>query len=154
MAAALTAYAHYMAMSAIAVLLVAQLMLCAPGMESGRIHVLARLDRLYLVAALVALVSGLARLLWLGKGWAFYAHNPVFYMKIALFIALGLISIPPTLQYLHWRRSADSASNYRPATHQTLKVRRYIVVQLILFALIPLMATFMARGIGSQTPAS
>jgi len=150
MASALVAYLHYVAMMAIAVILVVEHMLCAPGLPGGRIRLLARLDLLYMGAAVLALATGVARVVWFGKGVAFYLHNPVFYIKLALFVAVGLISIPTTLQYLRWRRSLESGAAIVAADYQVLRVRRTILVQLLLFAFIPLMATVMARGIGMQ----
>ena len=150
MAGALTAYLHYVAMIAIAVILVVEHMLCVPGLTGARVRLLARLDLLYMAAAVLALGSGAARVVWFGKGAAFYLHNPVFYIKLALFVAVGLLSIPPTLQYLRWRRSLESGAANVAADYQVLRVRRYILVELFLFACIPLMATFMARGIGIQ----
>jgi putative membrane protein len=150
MASALIAYLHYVAMISIAVMLVAEYMVCMPGITGGRIRLLARVDLLYMGAAVLALGSGVVRVVWFGKGAAFYLHNPVFYVKLALFAAVGLMSIPPTLQYLRWLRSLKSGTVNVVADYQVLRVRRYILVELILFAFIPLMATFMARGIGIQ----
>ena len=153
MTSAFIAYLHYVAMISIAVVLVVEHMICMPGMTGSRIRVLARLDLLYMGLALLALGSGAARVVWFGKGAAFYLHNPVFYIKLALFLAVGLISIPPTLQYLRWMRSLESGATNVVADYQVLRVRRLIVIELSLFALIPLMATLMARGIGMQAVA-
>jgi uncharacterized membrane protein len=106
-----------------------------------------------LCLALLALGSGAARVVWFGKGAAFYLHNPVFYIKIALFLAVGLISIPPTMQFLRWTRSLTSGATNVASDYQVIRVRRHILIELTLFALIPLMATLMARGIGIQTVA-
>ena len=150
MASALVAYLHYVAMISIAVILVLEYLACVPGIADNRIRQLARVDLFYMVAAVLALGTGTARVVWYGKGAAFYLHNPVFYIKLALFVAVGLMSIPPTLQYLRWLRSLGSGASNVAADYQLLRVRRYIAVELILFAFIPLMATFMARGIGIQ----
>ena len=95
MASALIAYLHYVAMISIAVMLVVEYMSCMPGITEARIRQLARIDLFYMIAAILALGSGAARVVWFGKGTAFYLHNPVFYVKLALFAAVGLISIPP-----------------------------------------------------------
>jgi len=150
MASALVAYLHYVAMISIAVILVVEHMLCVPGLAGARVRLLARLDLLYIGAAVLALASGAARVVWFGRGAAFYLHNPVFYIKLAMFVAIGLISIPPTLQYLRWLRSLESGAADDAADYQVLRVRRYILVELVLFAFIPLLATLMARGIGMQ----
>jgi putative membrane protein len=153
MASAWIAYLHYVAMVSIAVILVVEYMVCTPGMSDGRIRLLARLDLLYMGAAVLALGSGAARVVWFGRGAVFYLHNPVFYVKLALFVAVGLISVPPTLQYLRWLHTLKSGAANVAADYQVLRVRRHILVELILFAFIPLMATFMARGIGIQPAA-
>jgi putative membrane protein len=153
MASALTAYLHYVAMTTIAAILIVQHMWCVPGLTGARIRRLAQVDRIYMVAAMLALASGVARVIWFGKGISFYVHNPVFYIKLALFAAVGLMSIPPTLQYLRWLRSLESAATSVVADYQVRRIRRYILAELILFAFIPLMATFMARGIGMQPAA-
>ena len=150
MASALIAYLHYVAMISIAVMLVVEYMICMPGMTDTRIRQLARIDLFYMIAAILALGSGAARVVWFGKGTAFYLHNPVFYVKLALFAAVGLISIPPTLQYLRWLRGVKAGTANVAADYQVLRVRRLVLVELVLFALIPLMATLMARGIGIQ----
>ena len=150
MASALIAYLHYVAMISIAVMLVVEYMICTPGMTGTRIRQLARIDLFYMIAAILALGSGAARVVWFGKGAAFYLHNPVFYFKLALFAAVGLISIPPTLQYLRWLRGVKAGTGNVAADYQVLRVRRLVLVELVLFALIPLMATLMARGIGIQ----
>src|SRR5450631_4337582 len=110
MASALIAYLHYVAMISIAVILVVEYLGCVPGITDSRIRTLARIDLLYMGAAMLALGSGAARVVWYAKGAAFYLHNPVFYIKLALFVAVGLMSIPPTLQYLRWLRSLKSGA--------------------------------------------
>jgi putative membrane protein len=153
MADALIAYLHYVAMISIAVVLVVEHGVCMPGMPGSRIRLLARLDLLYLGLAMLALASGTARVVWFGRGAAFYLHNPVFYIKVALFLAVGLISIPPTLQVMRWMRRLNSGAANVVADYEVLRVRRLIRIELTLFALIPLMATLMARGIGMHPAA-
>jgi putative membrane protein len=63
------------------------------------------------------------------------------------------MSIPPTLQFLRWVRGLDGGATNAAADYEVLRVRRYLVAELILFVFIPLMATLMARGIGIQPDA-
>jgi putative membrane protein len=151
-ASASTAYLHYVAMISMATLLALELMVCMSGLSAERVRVLVRLHYIYFGACLIALGSGLAYLIWFGKGAAFYLHNPVFYIKLALFAALGLISMPPTLQYRRWLRSFETAP-YSVADSQVVRMRSYIGAELVLVAAIPLMATFVARGVGIQAAA-
>ena len=151
MISALVAYLHYLAMISIAVVLVLELLYCRPGLSDARARVLARIDAGFAVAAIVALATGVARVVWFGKGAAFYLHNPVFHIKLALFLAVGLLSIPPTLQFLRWVRSLKGGATNVAADYQIARVRRYVHAELVLFVFIPLMAALMARGIGLQT---
>ena len=151
MASALVAYVHYLAMIAIAVILVIEHLYCVPGLADGRVRLLARIDSIYGAAAILAIATGVARVVWYGKGYPFYLHNPVFYIKVALFIAVGLLSIPPTLQFLRWRRSLDAGAKNVAADYQVARLQRYIRAEIALFVFIPLMAAIMARGIGLQT---
>ena len=146
---ALIAYLHYAAMVLISLFLVTEYQACKPGLTPQRIRRLARIDLFYMLAAILALVTGVLRLVWFGKGAAFYLYNPVLYIKLALFVAVGLMSIPPTLQYLRWTRALNSGGGV-PEAWQVARVSRYLLAELILFALIPLMAVMMARGIGTQ----
>lgn len=150
---ALVAYLHYLAMVLIAVFLVAEHRICRPGLAAEQVRRLARIDFLYMLAAALALATGVVRVVWLGKGPAFYLYNPVFYVKIALFAAVGLLSISPTLQYLRWMREQRSGGP-APVPYQIARASLYVRAELVLFLLIPLMATLMARGIGIQTAAN
>src|SRR5258708_4933887 len=105
------------------------------------------LDLGYLLAAIAVLVTGLLRVFFFAKGWPFYAANPVFWVKMALFLAVGLMSVPPTIHYIKTAkasRGGEIAIPDRTYRH----IRFHLIGQLALFALIPLAATLMARGIG------
>ena len=154
MAEVLIVYLHYAAMVLIAILITLELLTCVPNIADDRVRILARIDFAYLAAALLALATGLARLFWYGKGLAFYAHNPVLYIKLALFVGVVLISLPPTMQMLRWVRALKGGASRVAADYEVARMRRYMVVEAVLIALIPLMAVLMARGIGVQAPAA
>ena len=149
----LVVYLHIAAMILIAVFLAIEYLVCVPGLAREKVKLLARIDLLYLIAAVLALATGIVRIVWFGKGAGFYLHNPVFYLKLALFVAIGLISIPPTMQYLRWTRMLKTGAG-AAAAFEVLRARRYVFAELVLFAFIPLLAVLMARGIGIQVPAS
>ncbi|HEV8692823.1 MAG TPA: DUF2214 family protein, partial [Lysobacter sp.] len=147
-------YLHFAAMILIAVSLAVEYLICVPGLARERMKLLARIDLLYLIAAILALATGVARLVWFGKGAGFYLYNPVFYIKLALFVAVGLISVPPTMQYLRWVRMLKTGAGEAAADFEVLRARRYLLAELVLFAFIPLLAVLMARGIGIQSSAN
>lgn len=141
------AYLHFASILALTGLLAAEYFLCNEHLQPGHVRLLAQLDLAYLGAAVAVLITGIVRLLWFAKPPAFYLHNPVFHLKIALFVAVGLISIPPTLQFLRWNRSLREGHVRVLSGADIARVRRLIGLELALLALIPLLAVLMARGI-------
>lgn len=139
---ALAAVHHLLTFSLLGVL-VAEWMLLRPSMTVHQAGYLAVLDRSYGAAAAAILGIGVLRVAFAGKGWFYYSHNLFFWSKMATFLAVGLLSIPPTIQYARWKQSSEINEP------QVLRVRRWLAAQLSLFPLIPLFAAAMARGFGS-----
>lgn len=140
------AYLHFLSILLTAGLLTAELAVCRPGLGAAPVRRLARLDAAYFVAALATLATGLLRLFFYAKGVAFYLDNPFFWMKMALYVAVAVLSVGPTLRFIRWNRAAASSS--APDAAAVTATRRLIHVELALLALMPLMAVFMARGLG------
>jgi hypothetical protein len=86
---------------------------------------------------------GFSRAIFAAKGWEYYAHNAFFWAKIGTFLVIGLLSVPPTLAFLKWRRAGASPTNEAVA-----KARRYLWMEVALFPLLPAFAAAMARGYG------
>ena len=106
-----------------------------PSIDPAR---LARLDaRFGGMAGLVLLVGGI-RVVWGGKGWAFYESNPFFWAKIALFAAIGLLSIGPTLLFVRWRKAAAGDAGFVPPTDELRRARWWVGLEAVL--LVPLLA--------------
>lgn len=145
---ALLAYLHFAAIIGTVGLLAVELAVCTSGASPAELHRLRQLDGFYGMFAMLALVSGAARVLWGAKGSAFYLDNPVFYAKITLFAVAALMSIFPTVQFFRWAKVLGKEPRFLPAEADILRVRRVLKTQLALLAAIPLAATLMARGIG------
>ena len=142
----LFAWLHFVAMLALGSTLVAELVLCTASLRADQLTALLRIDSLYLLAAIAVLATGLARLIWFAKGPGFYLSNPSFQIKVGLFIAIGLLSLPPTRHYMRWRRAARDGHGDPPPA-EIAHVHRYLVAELVLLAAMPLLASLMARGI-------
>ena len=113
------------------------------GMDAAAATRVARIDVWYGVLAALILIVGFYRAIFAAKGWAYYAHKAFFWGKIGTFAVIGLLSVPPTLAYLSWRR-ADAS----PKVESVAKVRRYLWMQVVLFPLLLAFAAAMARGYG------
>jgi putative membrane protein len=147
---AAAAYLHFFSIMSLIAFLVAQFALCSRDLQPPQVRTLGRLDILYLAAAVLALATGLARLFIAGKGASFYFMNPVFYITVALFLAVGLVSVMPTLQFIRWNRALKAGEGRVLRDHEIQTARRYIGLELLLLTCIPLAAVLMARGIGIQ----
>ena len=145
---ALLAYTHFIAIIATVSTVMAEAVLCRPGLTLPWAQRLGRVDLLYLVTAALALTTGLLRLFFGIKGSAFYFGNPVFWVKISLFIAVGLISIIPTLRFIRWTKRLNANSSTVIEEDEITATARILYVELALLALIPLMGALMARGLG------
>jgi len=144
---ALLAYAHFACIFTLASLLACEVVLLRSTPAGDVLRRLQGVDRWYGIVAGLVIASGLARLFLGPKGTAFFVHNPVFWTKMGLFAAVALISIAPTIAFIRWGREGPNGSVVvQPA--EIGRVRGLLWLQVGLFALIPLCATFMARGIG------
>lgn len=143
----LVAYLHYLAVVLISGFLVAEMVVCRPSLDAEEVRLLPRLDVMFFAAALLALATGVLRLLLYAKGVGFYLPNPFFLAKMALYIAVAGMSIKPTLAFIRWRRRLADSGELPPAA-DIAAARRLIHVEVALLALMPLMAVLMARGIG------
>lgn len=144
---AMLAYLHFLSIFALLGFLVREWTLLNAGIEVLRTETLARADLGFGIASVAVLLSGAARAVFGLKGWGFYAHNPVFHLKVGLFVLVGLLSILPTRAFLRWRRAAGGDAGYRVPAAEWTRARRIVIAELHLLALIPLAAVIMARGL-------
>lgn len=144
---AILAYLHFAAMFALIWFLANEWTLLRSGAAMVDIERIAKADAGFGIFAVVVLLTGGLRAAFGIKGWAFYAHNPVFHLKIALFVIVGFVSIAPTLAFLRWRKARRVDAAFRIPEREWRRVRRCLMIELHLIALIPLAAAVMARGL-------
>ena len=145
---AILAYLHFSAIFTLLWFLAKEWTLLKAGVEALDIRRLARADIGYFLAAMAVLATGLARALAGAKPWAYYAANPVFHLKLTLFVVVALVSIKPTLMFIRWRKAFEADSAFRADAREWRLARRLLMIELHVVALIPLAAVLMARGLG------
>jgi len=145
------AYLHFVSILALTGLLAGEFILCNEHLQPGHVRLLARVDLAYLGAAVLVLVTGIARLVWFAKGTGFYLGNPVFHLKLALFVAIGLVSIAPTMQFVRWNQALREERVRVLSGADIARARRFIGLELLLLALVPLTAVLMARGLSPSS---
>jgi len=142
------AYLHFTAIFLLFAFLTVQVVLFRGPLDERAIRLLGRIDLWYFGSAMAALLSGMLRLGLGAKGADFYLNSWPIYVKLGLFVAVGLISIAPTLAFIRWRRALDHDPAWQLPTAERRRVRRLLMVEVHLVALIPAFAVIMSRGLG------
>ena len=107
-------------------------------------------DSIYGIAGIALLVSGIYRVIKFGQGADFYTQNPIFWTKIIIFAIVGSLSLYPTITYVLWAIPLSKGNLPEVSSNLVSRMKLVLNIELIGFSLIPLFATFMARGIGSN----
>jgi putative membrane protein len=134
---------HHLLVFTLFAVLFAEFVMVREGMEATVLARVQVIDAGYGALAGLVIIVGFARAIFVAKGWTYYAHNAFFWAKIGTFVAIALLSLPPTLAFLRWRRNSPS-----PTCEAVARVRRYLWAEVVLFALLPAFAAAMARGYG------
>jgi len=142
----LFAFLHHLSAFALVAALAVQLVLIRQEFTLAVARRLQAADAVLGAAAGLLLLVGLARVFYFEKGSEYYFSSHAFLGKFALFIALGLLSIIPTREFLSWRR--ETVEGRVPAVEATRRSRiaRIIHLELGGVVLIILLAAIMAKG--------
>jgi putative membrane protein len=137
-------YLHFVSIFAIVGTLTSEHLLLRKSLTRAEIGRIARIDAVYGIAALTLLTVGLT--LWfgnVGKPSVIYSKNWIFHTKITLFALIGILSVHPTVFFIRKRKgSADEVIAIPKSVFWMLRL------ELLLLAIIPLLAGLMARGVG------
>jgi putative membrane protein len=144
---ALLHYAHFLCIFLLASLLTGEVLLFRKTLSAGMLRQLQIVDRWYGIAAGLVIVTGLSLMLFDLKGPAFYTHNPVFWVKMALFVTVALLSIVPTVAYLRWNAQEAVDGTIVLQDSEFVRIRSFLWAEVCFFAFIPLCAALMANGL-------
>jgi putative membrane protein len=107
-----------------------------------------RCDTWYGMFATIVLAAGALRVIYFEKGGHFYFSNPVFLIKMALFITVGLLSIYPTVLFLGWRKATRAHQAPTMTDKQFTLTLMILRLEIALLVGIILSASLMAKGVG------
>jgi putative membrane protein len=144
---AILAYLHFLAILTLVVFISSEAALCrVEWINAAVVERLVRVDLIYGAAAIAVLATGVARTWWGVKGTtAWYWTHPLLHLKLALFVAVVVMSIFPTLTYFRWRKALRERGAL-PAEAEVRRTRRLVMIEAHLIMLVPLAAVFLARG--------
>jgi putative membrane protein len=137
------AIGHHLLVFALFGVLFAELIAVRKGMDKAMVTRIAAVDLWYGILAALIIIVGFSRAVFAAKGWTYYQRNGFFWAKIGTFAVIGLLSVPPTIRFIQWRKAGVA-----PSDSQVTSVRRYLHAEVVLFALLPIFAAAMARGYG------
>lgn len=138
---------HHVLILVVASVLAGEAVLLRVPPTGGVLERLARLDLLYGVCAALLLAVGAGRVLYGAKGSAYHLHNPMFWVKMALFALVGALSLVPTLRFLRWLR-AWKANAVLPNPAEWSQTCTWVFVEIHLLTGVVIAAAAMARGLG------
>jgi putative membrane protein len=98
------------------------------------------------ISAGALLVIGLLGVFFFEKGSNHYFHSHAFMAELSIFIAVALLSIVPTREFLSWRAALRTGQVPAVSAKKLEFVRRILRGELLAIALILLCAAIMARG--------
>ena len=143
---AFVAYGHYLSLFGMIGALMFERLTVKPGMTQETEKTLVFADAVYGASAVALLVSGYYRAVQYGKGWDFYSHEPIFWVKMAFFVILGSASLFPTITSIKRFALKDA---WQPMSSKLAdRMKSVINAELVMMGSIPLAATLMSRGVG------
>ena len=142
------AYLHFGAIFTLFAFLVTQAILLKGPLDQRVVRLLGRTDLWYAGSAVAVLATGFLRAGLGAKGGDFYFGAWPIYVKIAMFLTVGIISIYPTLAFIRWRRAYDHDPAWQLPAAEQARMRRLVMIEVHIASLIPVFAVIMARGLG------
>jgi putative membrane protein len=148
LSAAVVAYGHYLSFMVCFAALVLERRLIRPQPDRRDAIWMVITDIVYGLAALGVLGTGILRVLYFGQGSAFYTENPLFWWKVGTYLAVGTLSLYPTITYILWAIPLRKGELPQVSESLATRLKWILNVEILGFALIPLLAALMARGVG------
>lgn len=139
----LTRYIHFISFMGVFAMVFAESRLLKENMTRFEIRRVLKIDRWYGIFAIAVVVAGLYMWFGIGKPERYYSNNPIFWIKISLFLIVGIMSIWPTKFLFKHRKGHGDEPVIVPR-----RIRAIVRFELILLLIIPLLATIMAQGMG------
>jgi putative membrane protein len=145
---ALVAYGHYLSFMVCFAALVLERRLIRPQPDRRDAIWMVITDIVYGLAALGVLGTGILRVLYFGQGSSFYTENPLFWWKVGTYLAVGTLSLYPTITYILWAIPLRKGELPQVSESLATRLKWILNIEILGFALIPLLAALMARGVG------
>ena len=148
MTSAIFAFLHHLFAFTLTACLVYEFIAYRKGMTVEEARRIQRVDLVYGISAGLLLIVGLLRVFFFEKGVNFYIHSPFFWVKMAAFAIVGLLSIDPTIRYIRWNKPIREKVAPEISNEEYKRTRILLWLEMTGIVVILLSAPMMARGIG------
>jgi putative membrane protein len=145
---AILAYLHFTAIFLLFSFMTVEAVLIRGPLDQRQVRLLGRMDIWYFGSAMAVLATGFLRAIFGAKGPDFYFGSWPIYAKLGLFLAIGMISIKPTIAFIRWKRMYERDAAWQVPQAEQAAMRRIVMIEVHLAALIPVFAVIMSRGLG------
>ena len=138
-------YLHFIGIMLLMGSLFAEYVLLRPGITKNQIKLLSVADMIFGISAALVLITGLLR--WFvvdPKGADYFNHQPLFHIKLTIFVVIAILSIMPTLKFLKWRKQSKADDTFVPGEKEIKKQLMFVRIEMLLIAIIPLLAVMVA----------
>lgn len=149
-ASAIVAYLHYLSIGVIFASLAIEFFTLKEELTVKEAWRIVLADSAYGIGAIVILATGVLRVLYFAKDTAYYMNQPVFWAKMTVYLIVGVVSLYPTISFLKWIKSLLEEKAPEMTINQYKRLKNIIIFELVGFSIIPLLASMMARGIGTN----
>jgi putative membrane protein len=142
----LFAFLHHVAAFTLVAAVAVEFVAIRPPLTLANARTLIGADTVMGVSATVLLVVGLLRVFYFEKGADYYFHSHAFMTKFSVFIAVALLTIIPTREFLSWRKAVRAGQVPAADPAKLRLIRKLLHGELAAIVLILLCAAIMARG--------
>ena len=141
-------YLHFIGIMLLMGSLFGEYVLLRPGITKNQIKLLSVADLIYWISAVTILISGLLRWFMIDpKGADYFNHQPLFHIKLTVFVVIAILSIIPTLKFLKWKKQVRADDSFVPGDKEIKKQLTFVRIEMLLIAIIPLLAVLVAQNV-------
>lgn len=146
---AFAAYGHYLSLLLITGAIMTERLTIKPNMSVEEEKLISYADIMTGVAGVGLLASGYYRATQYGKGWDFYSHEPLFWLKMTFLGIFGGLSLFPTITIIKRSVAIQLGKDLDPMSEKLAKrLTSVLNAEISALLFIPLTATLMSRGVG------
>ena len=94
---------------------------------------LQKVDQFYGMSSILVILLGFLRVYYFEKGSSFYFSSTFFWVKMGMFVIVGLLSIYPTIKMIKWKEWLDKNEAPEMTDQEFLKIKKIMNFELFFY---------------------